>query len=564
MTLDLFLVYINKIRRVMKHNKKGFTLLEILVVVLIVGILAAVAFPFYQKTVYRNRYSTLIPVTKSVASANEINYLRKNSYAGTMQDLDVIVSNDIEGLNIILGNTEDASYVLTSRTDLPGNTYIIYQKNSSNFPNEIHCEADPNNERAVWLCAQELGGTPVSGSITPNYNTYVLIGSGSGNIQTVRVNLSNIKCEDSETTAQRSCQITHSDAHSITKKTCNNKKNENTCTYTTYTDDGAQRICYGNKAVSQDGECIPESNGKYGTNYDADGNYTQLLCNNYTSGSGCYALGEEGYDADGTHISAKNRYCVQWDSIGKCIAYQQNKGNDHMAIFDENHKYWIRGDCGSIDPEGNCLSYTGGRVEEWDYDENGNTLVYRDNTCNSMSNTLECSSYSNYKTTTYDYNANGRTESTCEASTASGNCNSITTKDYNTTGQQLNGYQRSCKSWDSSGNCIAYKSGTDNTFTYNSNNKETSHVVVNCSTYDSNNNCTKYSSGRASYRSYDENGTTITSKTDITCNSYTGTTCNGWTIKVTPYKNGKENTSGVTTVSNNCINVNMTTGQCLD
>ncbi len=430
MTLDLFLVYINKIRIVMKHNKKGFTLLEILVVVLIVGILAAVAFPFYQKTVYRNRYSTLIPVTKSVASANEINYLRKTSYAGTMQDLDVTVSNNIEGLNIFLGNTEDASYVLTSRTDLPGNTYIIYQKNSSNFPNEIHCEADPNNERAVWLCAQELGGTPVSGSITPNYNTYVLLGSGNGSMQTTpRVDLSNIKCEDSETTGQRSCQITHSDAHSITKKTCNNKKNENTCTYTTYTDDGAQRICYGNKAVSQDGECIPESNGKYGTNYDADGNYTQLLCNNYTSGSGCYALREEGYDADGTHISTKNRYCVQWDSIGKCIAY---------------------------------------------------------------------------------------------------------------------------------------KSGTDNTFTYNSNNKETSHVVVNCSTYDSNNNCTKYSSGRASYRSYDENGTTITSKTDITCNSYTGTTCNGWTIKVTPYENGKENTSGVTTVSNNCINVNMTTGQCLD
>lgn len=547
----------------MSLSKKGFTLIEILVVVLIVALLVAVAFPLYQRAVYRSHFNTLIPVTKAIANANEVYFLANNRYTNDTQNLTVSLEQDIEEINITLGSKNGSQYVLTSRVDLPANNYIMYQRNSTVFPGEIHCEAKNDNEKANWLCKNDLNGTLISGSITPNFNTYVLLGQGQGDLYSTSVNLSNIKCQDNESSGNKSCEITHSDEHSITKKTCNNKKNENTCTYTTYTDDGGQNVCYGNKAVSLEGQCIPEGNGKYGTNYDEDGNYTQLFCHNYTSGSGCYAYGSESYDSDGTHIAAQNRYCAEWDEEGRCIAYQQNKGNDHASAFEENHKLWVRADCGIIDSEGSCLSYIGGRVEEWDYDDEGNTLVYKDNNCSQMSSSMQCSEYSNYKTTTYDYNENGRRESTCESSTDGGNCKNITTKDYNTTGQQLNGYQRTCKSWDAGGNCTGYKSGSDNTFTYNSNNKETSHFVYNCSSYNGE-TCTRYSSGRASFRAYDENGTTITSKTDITCNSYSGTNCNSWTVKVTPYVNGKENTNNATVVSNNCVNVNMTTGQCLD
>ncbi|WP_428038694.1 type IV pilin protein, partial [Candidatus Avelusimicrobium faecicola] len=39
----------------MKRNKKGFTLVEILTVVLIVGVLSAVALPQYRRAVERSR-----------------------------------------------------------------------------------------------------------------------------------------------------------------------------------------------------------------------------------------------------------------------------------------------------------------------------------------------------------------------------------------------------------------------------------------------------------------------------------------------------------------------------
>ncbi len=97
----------------MTKNKQAFTLIELLVVVLIIGILAAVALPQYQKAVKKSRVAGLLTTLKAVQEAGKTAVLAgatNSSYRSIdMSNLDIEIPGMQIGVPSCDGAWTDAS-----------------------------------------------------------------------------------------------------------------------------------------------------------------------------------------------------------------------------------------------------------------------------------------------------------------------------------------------------------------------------------------------------------------------------------------------------------------------
>lgn len=78
---------------------KGFTLVEMLVVVLILGILVSVSVPQYQKAVARVKYGNLRSYVEQIYKAERMYYLANGTFTQNWEELDISFSGFQNGVS---------------------------------------------------------------------------------------------------------------------------------------------------------------------------------------------------------------------------------------------------------------------------------------------------------------------------------------------------------------------------------------------------------------------------------------------------------------------------------
>ena len=150
------------------RNNHAFTLIELLVVVLIIGILASVALPQYQKAVEKARMTEAIIVTKAIATAHQRYYMEHGTYLGPhdIQQLDIEIAGENAGNRIQTKHFVYSPNGFGEPGTYSGRLALAWRVSDTNVelyklfidpdePDRIHCDySSPATAIQKKLCSQ--------------------------------------------------------------------------------------------------------------------------------------------------------------------------------------------------------------------------------------------------------------------------------------------------------------------------------------------------------------------------------------------------------------------------
>ena len=140
-----------------KQVQKGFTLIELMIVVAIIGILAAIALPAYQDYTIRAQVSEGMSLASGARTAVSEFYSSRGRFAQNNESYGLQDSGDITGGYVTDVSAEEAE----------GEIQVTFGGNAhANIENEILAFSAVTSAGSVdWVCG--AGGTSVESSYLP-------------------------------------------------------------------------------------------------------------------------------------------------------------------------------------------------------------------------------------------------------------------------------------------------------------------------------------------------------------------------------------------------------------
>jgi type IV pilus assembly protein PilE len=98
------------------HRQHGVTLIELIVVMIIVGLLAAVAIPSYRSYVIRSQRADAKDALLALATAQEKFYLQCNTYATDIANAPDCVAGELQGTDASKNGWYDLAIIVGNAT----------------------------------------------------------------------------------------------------------------------------------------------------------------------------------------------------------------------------------------------------------------------------------------------------------------------------------------------------------------------------------------------------------------------------------------------------------------